>query len=100
MTMTRVWELGCCGSDGFWGVVVGRFFGPGAGRECVFVDKVGAHLCGSLPWVFGLGGLGVFGSGDFVHLFSFMTIVVGPLLDLGTQFSNMVRRWRYIAYSR
>ena len=48
------------------------------------MDKVGAHLCGSLPWVFGLGGLGVFGSGDFVHVFSFLIVVVGPLLDRGT----------------
>ena len=90
--MTRVWELGRCASDGAgertWldlGVVVGRFFfGRGGGGGGVFVDKVGAHLCGSLPWVFGLGGLGVFGSGDFVHVFSFLIVVVGPLLDRGT----------------
>ena len=73
------------GTGWVWGVVVGRFFLDGGwGRGCVFVDKVGAHLCGFLPWVFGLGGLGVFGSGDFVHVFSLMIVVVGPLLDRGT----------------
>ena len=90
--MTRVWELGCCASDGVgernglgFGVLwLGAFLDRGWGRGCVFVDKVGAHLCGSLPWVFGLGGLGVFGSGGFVHVSSFMIVVVGPLLDRGT----------------
>ena len=33
------------------------FFGPVVGRRvgvCCFLGKVGAHLCGSLPWVFPL----------------------------------------------
>ena len=87
--MTRVWELGRCASDGAGernGLGLGccgwALFWTGWGRGCVLVDKVGAHLCGFLPWVFGLGGLGVFGSGDFVHVFSFMNVMVGRLLDL------------------
>ena len=47
-------------------------------------SRGGSPLCITLPWVFGLGGLGVFGSGDFVHVFSFLIVVVGPLLDRGT----------------
>ena len=86
------------GPGWIWVLWLGVFW-TGGGGGGVFVDKVGAHLCGSLPWVFGLGGLGVFGSGDFVHVFSFLIVVVGPLLDHGTNISNMVSRWRYIACS-
>ena len=89
--MTRVWELGRCASDGAgertWlglGVVGGRFFGRGVGEGVCFCGQSGGPPLWVPPLGFGLGGLGVFGSGDFVHVFSFLIVVVGPLLDRGT----------------
>ena len=46
MMMTRVWELGCCASDGFWGVVVGAFLDRGRGGSVFLWTKWGPTFVG------------------------------------------------------